>query len=250
MPTKIKIIWYLCIVITVVGFLYLSAKDQMEEAMLAEEKADKRSQARLQQLKDSNGQKQKIKVDPIKSIREMNALGRYQEAVDMAEKVGKEFPGHAKLHTWWGISLVKLGEKQEAINHFIIAAQNDPTDEKAHLYWGLTLAMDKKFEEAITHYRTVLEINPEHSNAYAYWGASLNALGKYEESLSKLDESIALHPLNNTAYAIRVDVLYNLKRYEKAWQNVQKARAANISIPQGSIDRLAQAFPEPLIKIP
>ena len=105
--------------------------------------------------------------------------------------------------------------------------------------------MDKKFKEAIKHYRTVLEINPEHSNAYAYWGASLNALEKYEESLAKLDESIALHPLNNTAYAIRVDVLYNLKQYEKAWQIVKKARVENISIPQGSIDRLGQAFPEP-----
>jgi len=245
MPTKIKVIWYLCIVITVVGFLYLSAKDQMDEAMLAEERADKRSEARLKQLKDSNRQKQKIKVDPIKSIREMNALGKYQEAIKMAEDVASEFPDHAKLHTWWGISLVKLKKKQEAINHFIIAAKNDPTDEKAHLYWGLTLAMDKKFEEAIKHYRTVLEINPEHSNAYAHWGASLNALGKYEDALSKLDESIALHPLNSTAYGIRVDVLYNLKRYEKAWQNVQKAREANISLPQGSIDRLAQAFPEP-----
>ena len=246
MPTKIKVIWYLFIVITVVGFLYLAAKDQMEEAVRAEEKADNRSQARLKQLQSSNGKKQIIKIDPIKSIQEMNALSRYEEAVDMAKKVAKEYPDHAKLHTWWGISLVKLKRTQEAINHFVVAAKNDPTDEKAHLFWGLTLAMDKKFEEAIAHYRTVLEINPEHSNAYAYWGASLNALGKYEESLGKLDESMALHPLNSTAYAIRIDVLYNLKRYEKAWQHVQKAREANIVLPQGSINRLAQAFPEPL----
>ena len=53
MPTKIKLIWYLCIVITIFGFLYLSAKDQMEEAILAEKKADKRSQARLKQLQNS-----------------------------------------------------------------------------------------------------------------------------------------------------------------------------------------------------
>ena len=217
----------------------------MEQAMLAEEKADKRSQARLKQLQNSKDQKQKIKIDPIKSIREMNALGKYQEAINMAQKVAEEFPDHAKLHTWWGISLVKLEKREEAINHFIIAAKKDPTDEKAHLYWGLTLAMDKKFEQAIKHYRTVLEINPEHSNAYAYWGASLNALEKYGESLAKLDESIALHPLNNAAYGIRIDVLYNLKQYEKAWKTVKKARVKNISIPQGSIDRLAQAFPEP-----
>ena len=244
MPTRIKLIWYLCIVITVIGIVYLAATDRMEEAMLAEERAAKRSEARLQQLKNPN--KQKIKVDPIKVIREMNAMGKYQEAADMAEKVAKEFPDHAAIQTWWGISLVKLKKTQEAVNHFIVAAKNDPTDEKAHLYWGLTLAMEGKFAEAITHYRTVLEINPEHSNAYAYWGASLNALGKYEDALAKLGESIALHPLNSTAYALLVDVMYNLKRYEEAWQAVQKARAAKIPLPKGSIDRLAEAFPEPL----
>ena len=198
----------------------------------------------LEQLQKRDAKKQNIKVDPIISIREMNALGRYQEAVDMAEKVAKEFPDHAKLHTWWGISLVKLKKKQEAIDHFVIAAKNDPADEKAHLYWGLTLAMDKNFEEAITHYRTVLEINSKHGNAYAYWGASLNALEKFGEALTKIDESLSLDPLNNTAHALRIDILYNLKRYKEAWQAVHKAQAAKIVVSKGSLDRLAKAFPD------
>jgi len=245
MPTKIKLVWYLCIVITVIGFLYLSAKDRMEDAMIAEEKAAKRSETRLRQLQKRDAKKQIMKVDPIKAIREMNAMGKYQKAVDMAKKVAKEFPGHAKLHTWWGISLVKQKNTEEAIKHFIIAAQNDPTDEKAHLYWGLTLAMEKKYKEAIGHYRTVLEINPEHSNAYAYWGASLNALEKYEDALTKLDESLSLHLLNSTAHTLRIDVLYNLSKYEEAWRAVHKAQAAKIIVPKGSLGRLAKVFPEP-----
>ena len=101
--------------------------------MLAEEKASKSSEARLDALIKRHANNKLIKVDPIKSIREMNAMGKYQEAVDMAEKVAKEFPGHAKLHTWWGISLVKLKNTKEAIKHFKIASKNDPTDEKAYL---------------------------------------------------------------------------------------------------------------------
>ena len=69
MPTKIKLVWYFCIVITVIGFLYLSATDKMEDAMIAEEKAAKRSEARLEELKKRNASNQMIKVDPIKSIR-------------------------------------------------------------------------------------------------------------------------------------------------------------------------------------
>ena len=75
MPTKIKVIWYLCIVISVIGFLYLAAKGQMEEAVRAEEMADKRSQARLEQLKNPKGKKQIIKIDPIKSHSRNECLG-------------------------------------------------------------------------------------------------------------------------------------------------------------------------------
>ena len=76
-----------------------------------------KSESRLEELQKRDAKNQKIKVDPIKAIREMNAMGKYQEAVDMAEKVAKEFPGHAKLHTWWGISLVKLKNTKEASEH-------------------------------------------------------------------------------------------------------------------------------------
>ena len=79
-----------------------------------------------------------------------------------------------------------------------------------------------------------------------YNWVTLNALGKYEEALSKLDESLALHPLNSAAHALRVDVLYNLSRYDKAWQAAHKAREAKIDIPKGSLERLAQALPEPI----
>ena len=219
----------------------LAAKGKMEEAREHSESASKVATEKQKEI-----DKKTVKIDPVKLVRELNALGKYQEAVEIARKAGERNPDHAQIQTWWGISLVKSNKRAEAIKHFILAAKKDPTDEKAHLYWGLTLAMDKKFEEAIAHYRTVLEINPEHSNAYAYWGASLNALGKYEEALSKLDESLALHPLNSAAHALRVDVLYNLSRYDKAWQAAHKAREAKIDIPKGSLERLAQALPEPI----
>mgnify|MGYP003962324125 CR=1 FL=1 len=195
MPGKIKALWYLCIVIIVVGFIMLAAKGKMDEAREHSEVASKVATDKQKEI-----DKKTVKIDPVKLVRELNALGKYQEAVEIARKAGERNPDHAQIQTWWGISLVKSNKRAEAIKHFILAAKKDPTDEKAHLYWGLTLAMDKKFEDAIGHYRIVLEINPEHSNAYAYWGASLNALGKYEEALSKLDESLALHPLNSAAH--------------------------------------------------
>ena len=241
MPGKIKALWSLCMVVIVAGFLVLAFQGEMDKAS---EQVDAAYQLAAEEQKKIA--EKTIQIDPVKLVRELNALGKYQDAVDIARKAGERNPDHAEIQTWWGISLVKMGKRAEAIDHFILAAKKDPTDEKAHLYWGLTLAMDKKFEDAIGHYRTVLEINPEHSNAYAYWGTSLSALGKLEEAVSKLEESLMLNRFNSQAYEILIDVLYQRQKYKRAWEMVHKARADNISLQQSFTDRLSKAFPDPV----
>ena len=241
MPGKIRALWYLCMVVIIAGFLVLAVRGEMGKAS---EQAEAAYQLAAEKQKEVAGKT--IQIDPVKLIRELNALGKYSEAVDIARKAGERNPDHAEIQTWWGISLVKMGKRAEAIDHFILASKKDPTDEKAHLYWGLTLAMDKKFEDAISHYRIVLEINPEHSNAYAYWGTSLSALGKLKEAVSKLEESLMLNRFNSQAYEILIDVLYQRQKYKRAWEMVHKARADNISLQQSFTDRLSEAFPEPV----
>ena len=243
MPGKIKALWYLCIVVIVIGFIMLAAKDKMDEAREHSESTYKVATEEKKKIDEKT-----VQIDPVKLVRELNALGKYPEAVDVARKAGERNPDHAEIQTWWGISLVKMEKRAEAIEHFILAAKKDPTDEKAHLYWGLTLAMDKKFKEAIAHYKIVLEINPEHSNAYAYWGASLSALEKLEEAVSKLEESLVLNKFNSQAYDIMIGVLYKQKNYQRSWEMVHKARADNVPLQQSSIDRLSKVFPEPAQK--
>ena len=240
MPGKIRALWYLCMVVIIAGFLVLAVRGEMGKAS---EQADAAYQLAAEKQKEVAGKT--IQIDPVKLIRELNALGKYSEAVDIARKAGERNPDHAEIQTWWGISLVKMGKRAEAIDHFILASKKDPTDEKAHLYWGLTLAMDKKFEDAISHYRIVLEINPEHSNAYAYWGTSLSALGRLEEAVSKLEESLILNRFNSQAYEILIDVFSQQQKYERAWEMVHKARADNISLQQSFIDRLPEPVQSP-----
>jgi len=240
MPGKIKALWCLCMVVIIAGFLVLAVRGEMGKASEQVEEAYKLAAEKQKEVAEKT-----IQIDPVKLIRELNALGKYSEAVDIARKAGERNPDHAEIQTWWGISLVKMGKRAEAIDHFIHASKKDPTDEKAHLYWGLTLAMDKNFEDAISHYRVVLEINPEHSNAYAYWGTSLSALGKLKEAVSKLEESLMLNRFNSQAYEILIDVLYQRQKYERAWEIVHKAQADNVSLQQSFIDRLSNIFPEP-----
>jgi tetratricopeptide (TPR) repeat protein len=240
MPGKIKALWYFCMVVIVAGFLMLAFQGEMDKARKQSDLVDQSMAEQKKKIDEKT-----VQVDPVKLVRELNALGKYQEAVEVAQRVAERNTDLAEIQTWWGISLVKGGKREEAIQHFVLAAKKDPTDEKAHLYWGLTLAMDKNFKDAIGHYKIVLEINPEHSNAYAYWGASLSALDNLEEAVSKLEESLVLNRFNSQAYGILIDVLYKQQKYEQAWKMIQKARADNVSLQQSSIDRLSKVFPEP-----
>jgi tetratricopeptide (TPR) repeat protein len=247
MPRKIKWLWVVCILAIFFGFIYLSFEEKMEEARKhAEAKA---SQA-VREVPATAGSKPRyegetFKVDPLREIRELNALGQYNEAIEMAEGVAALNPDHPKVYTWWGISLVKGGKKKEAIEKFMKAAELDGTYSKTFLYWGLTLAMDGKAEEAIVKYRKVLELEPENSNAYAYWGAALGQLNRYRQAVEKLERALELHPNNSRVFGVLVDSLYYLKRYREAWDVVGRAREAKVSIPEDSLNRLSEVFPEP-----
>ena len=251
MPRKIKLLWVLSIVLIIFGFVYFAFTGKVEEGMQNAKdrtKQDHRIKEKLEAKRVEN-KGRTFRVDPIKEIKELNALGKHEEAVKYAEGMATLNPDQPKIYTWWGISLVKSGRNNEAIKKFVKSTKLDVSYAKAYLYWGLTLAMQGKSEEAIKKYIRVIELDPDNSNAYAYWGASLNALEKYGDALNKLDESLSLHLLNSTAHTLRIDVLYNLNRYDEAWRAVHKAQAANILVPKGSLDRLAKALPEPK-KIP
>ena len=105
--------------------------------------------------------------------------------------------------------------------------------------------MDGKAEEAIVKYRKVLELEPENSNAYAYWGAALGQLNRYRQAVEKLERALELHPNNSRVFGVLVDSLYYLKRYREAWDVVGRAREAKVSIPEDSLNRLSEVFPEP-----
>ncbi len=246
MPRKIKWLWVFCILVIFFGFIYLSIKAEMEKARKYEEaktsQAVREAPATVESKPRYEGET--FKVDPLREIRELNALGQYNEAIEMAEGVAALNPDHPKVYTWWGISLVKGGKRKEAIEKFVKAAELDGTYSKTFLYWGLTLAMDGKAEEAIVKYRKVIELEPENSNAYAYWGAVLGQLNRHRQAVEKLERALELHPNNSNVFSVLVDSLYHLKMYREAWSVVGRARKAKVSIPKESLNRLSEVFPE------
>lgn len=244
MPRKIKIAWVLCCVLVFIGFVYVSI-----QAQIRENKA--RQQERAEQIKQHQEEKEaglKKKFEIMKQIdrlKEYVTNGNYAEAEKLAKELEKEDPNNAELYTWWGITLVKDGRRDEALDKFIKSAQINPNSVQTYIYWGLTLDMKGKHKEAIDKYENALLLEPENSNAYAYWGASLAKMGEHDKAIAKLEEALQFNKFNDIAYGVLVDSLYHKGQYQKAWAVVKRAREAKVKIPEGSLERLAAAMPEP-----
>jgi len=247
MPLKIKILWVLCIVLVFIGFIYFSFLGKIDEARQKADlktKQQSRVQGKLKARKIEN-EGRTFKTDPIKEIKELNALGKYDDAVKYAEGVATLNPKQPKIYTWWGISLVKAGKNKEAIEKFVKSSKLDSDYSKTYLYWGLTLAMDGKSKEAIEKYKKVIELDSENSNAYAYWGAALEKLNEHVEAVEKLERALEIHPKNSNVFIILVDALFNLKRYDEAWEAVTKAREAKVMISESTLKKLKKFHAKP-----
>ena len=249
MPRKIKVLWVGCILIVFFSFVYFSIQGNIkvhrdkEEARVKQEFRIKKKKMVMEEVDRG----QTFKVDPIKEIKELNALGKYEDAVRYAEGVATLNPNQSKIYTWWGVSLVKFGKREEAIDKFVKSASLDANYSKTYLYWGLTLAMDGKPKAAIIKYGKVVELEPENSNAYAYWGAALEQLGDHSGAIEKLERALEIMPNNSNVFSTLIDALVNQKKYNEAWEIVKKARKARVAVPSKLLGRLAEVFPEPIL---
>ena len=247
MPRKIKVLWIVCILMVFFGFIYFSIQDKFkahrdkEEARVKQEFRIKKKQMALKEVDRG----QTFKVDPIKKIKELNALGKYEDAVRYAEAAATLNPNQSRIYTWWGISLVKSGKREEAIDKFVKAASLDASYSKTYLYWGLTLAMDGNPKAAIKKYERVIELDPESSNSYAYFGAALEQLGDHSGAVEKLERALEIMPNNANVFSILTDALFHQKKYSEAWGAVKRARKMKVTISKNSINRLIEVFPEP-----
>lgn len=244
MPRKIKIIWVLCCVVIFLGFSYMSAKNRMQDIdVQRQEDIDKK-----EKREEENKKHQELKVQFEKlmgEVRELNALGKYDQAAEVASRAAGMSPNNADAHTWWGFSLAKSGRTKEAYEKFDQSARLDPDQARNHHFWGLTLLLEGKNEEAIDKFENALLLDPGNSRILASWGSALNNLKKYDEAIKKLEESLALNQFHGPAYGVLVDAHFHKGQYQQAWEVVARARKNKIAISEASLKRLAQASPEP-----
>jgi tetratricopeptide (TPR) repeat protein len=244
MPRKFKIFWVLCCVGIFVGFIYLSAKNRMQD--ISEQRQGDIEERK--QRADENKKHEELKIQFEKlmaEVRELNTLGKYDQAAETASRAAGMNPKNAEAHTLWGFSLVKSGNMKLAYEKFDQSSRLDPNQAKNYFYWGSALLIEGKNQKAIDKFENALLLDPENSKAYASWGSALNNLKKYDEAIKKLEASLAHNKFHGPAYGVLVDAHFHKGQYQQAWEVVARARKNNITVAEGSLKRLSAASPEP-----
>ncbi len=101
MPREIKIVWVLCCICIFLGFGFLSAKNQIQEGKERRQEAVEKNKQRVEE----NKRRQELKVQFVElmgKVKELNALGKYDQAAETASRAVDMIPKSADAYTWWG----------------------------------------------------------------------------------------------------------------------------------------------------
>jgi eukaryotic-like serine/threonine-protein kinase len=192
---------------------------------------------------------------------ELEALGRYEEAIDSYDRALKINPEDSDTWANRGYSLDKLGRCKEAVVSYDHALKINPenyntwTKLGASLHklgrckqvsviyhralkinlqdynvWtniGISLYKSGSCEQAVVSYDRALNINPENYNAWTRRGLSLNVLNRNEQAVVSYDRALNINPEDFDTWKHRGISLKQLGRYEEAIDSYDRALKIN-----------------------
>ena len=104
-------------------------------------------------------------------------LGKYQEAIELFDKILEIVPEHENSLNNKGAALLKLEKFEEAIEFFDDILQIYPKNEDVMNNMGIALIELERYEEAIDLYNRILEINPDNLAAIDNRRIAFEAIG-------------------------------------------------------------------------
>jgi tetratricopeptide (TPR) repeat protein len=155
----------------------------------------------------------------------LEALGRYEEAIEYDRKVISLYPDNQYTLVSLGELYRKVSRYEEALECFGRAVALAPEFDNALYGLGVELNRVERHEEAIMSLDRTLEINPFLYKAWFYRGLSLQSLGRYDEALEDYARCLEINHKNYEIFSNRGWLLGNLGRYDEALVELDKSLA-------------------------
>jgi tetratricopeptide (TPR) repeat protein len=169
----------------------------------------------------------------------LEALGRWQEAVDAYKKAVKYKPDLYWAYQKLGETLNKLDCWEEAIRCFRKAIDFNPkvVEPNPVLYWayqklGETLHHLWRFDEAVTAFRQAIAVNPTAKWSYFHLAEVLTQQEEWSEAIASYQKAIALDLTEPQVFWGLGKALEALKRWDEAIATYDKTIELNPNLPE------------------
>ncbi|MBE8985847.1 tetratricopeptide repeat protein [Nostoc sp. LEGE 12450] len=149
-------------------------------------------------------------------------LQRYQDALEVYEKVVNIRPDYAQGWNGQGKTLYKLKKSKEALAAYDRAIQIKPDYFEAWSGRGFVLANLQRYQEAIASFDKALQLNNESSEVWNAKGEAFSNLKQYDQAIKAYEKAIELKSDNYEAWYKKGLALQNSNRYEEAIAAYQK----------------------------
>lgn len=174
------------------------------------------------------------------------ALGRYADALPLAEQVVASVPEWLDMHLNIGAALVKLGREQEAVAKFQEVLKLEPRNARAMHSLAVAHEALRNWHEARKYYAQAAELAPESTAKFDLSLVSL-LLGDYEHGWPEHEAGLACRHRDNPA--VDSQVFRRILASRRYWRG-EDLKGENLLVwtEQGIGDTLMMLRYMPLIK--
>ncbi|HEV3438662.1 MAG TPA: tetratricopeptide repeat protein [Gemmata sp.] len=174
------------------------------------------------------------KRNSFKMAENLEAQGRFDEAVQKVRSVVESYPDDDVAQTFLGRLLAQMGDFQGSERALQQAVQLAPHKVYPHYIQSLLLIRqgeaqgnkvqaEAKFQEAVNHSRQALAIKPDYGFAHMALGLALKHLGKTAEAAKELQEAVRCSPEYAEMHLRLAEVLVDLGRKDEACSRYEEA---------------------------
>lgn len=155
----------------------------------------------------------------------LDRMGRLEDAQQAWDQAAKGQPDAPEPYHAQAMVLRRLGKSAAALAALRKAAARGYDAPDLHNDMGVVLDELDRPEEALTPFARALELQPGMTNALNNRGLALHKLRRFTDALADFDAALAIDPVHRSAWYNRAETLVCLGEFEDALASVDQALA-------------------------
>ena len=161
---------------------------------------------------------------------------QYQEALNQASELLKQFPNYVVLLNAIGSINENLGNLEESIAAYKKALSIEPNYAETYYKMGNALKQQGKIDEALKAYKKALTIKPDYPNAWYNIGIALQDQGNLDNAVDSYKKALLINPDCAEASFNIGNILYDQGKPNEALKAYDKVLLINPDYAEASFN--------------